>query len=151
MRIVSRKAIREAREAARTPGRAPALTATELRERDIALVRAPNSGPYTLSGTNSWILARDPAYLIDPGPADAGHVDALCAELEARGGAAAILLAHDHADHSAAAALVAARTGAPLAAMRAGADIELVDGARVGPLEVLATPGHSADHAKYDQ
>jgi glyoxylase-like metal-dependent hydrolase (beta-lactamase superfamily II) len=112
-------------------------------------VRAPNPGPYTLSGTNSWIVGRDPAYLIDPGPADSGHVDAVCAELEARGGAGAILVTHDHADHSAAAGLVQARTGAPLAAMRAGADIELADGATVGPLRALATPGHATDHAVF--
>ena len=112
-------------------------------------MRAPNPGPYTLSGTNSWIVGRDPAYLIDPGPADSGHVDALCAELEARGGAGAILVTHDHADHSAAAGLVQARTGAPLAAIRAGADIELADGALVGPLRALATPGHAADHAVF--
>ena len=112
-------------------------------------MRASNPGPYTLSGTNSWIVGRDPAYLIDPGPAASSHVDALCAELDARGGAGAILVTHDHADHSAAAGLVQARTGAPLAAMRAGADIELADGATVGPLRALATPGHTADHAVF--
>ena len=112
-------------------------------------MRAPNHGPYTLSGTNSWIVGRNPAYVIDPGPADAAHAQAICDELERRGGAAAILLTHDHSDHSGAAALVRRRTGAPLAAMRAGADIELADGAHVGPLEALATPGHADDHAVF--
>jgi len=112
-------------------------------------VRATNHGPYTLSGTNSWIVGRNPAYVIDPGPADATHAAAVCDELERRGGAAAILLTHDHSDHSGAVGLVRARTGAPLAAMRAGADIELVDGVRVGPLETIATPGHADDHAAF--
>jgi glyoxylase-like metal-dependent hydrolase (beta-lactamase superfamily II) len=109
-------------------------------------VRAPNAGPYTLSGTNSWIVGRDPAYVIDPGPADESHLDALLSELEARGGAGAILLTHDHRDHAEAVPVLRERTGAPLAAARGDAAIALADGVRIGPLRAIPTPGHAADH-----
>ncbi len=120
-----------------------------LRRYDIALVRAPNPGPYTLSGTNSWIVGRDPAYLIDPGPSIPSHVEALIAAVELRGGLAAILVSHDHSDHSEAAAELAVRTGAPVAATGGGADIQLADGDALGPLVALATPGHAADHLSF--
>jgi len=112
-------------------------------------VRAPNAGPYTLSGTNSWILGRERAYLVDPGPAIAEHVDALLAEVAARGGLDAILLTHDHPDHAGAAAAVAEATGAPIAGAREGTQVELRDGAVLGPLTAIATPGHARDHLAY--
>jgi glyoxylase-like metal-dependent hydrolase (beta-lactamase superfamily II) len=87
--------------------------------------------------------------VIDPGPAIAAHIDALLAELETRGGLGAILLTHDHRDHSEAVAALRAQTGAPLAAMRAGAQIALGDGTAVGPLTALATPGHAPDHVAF--
>lgn len=71
-----------------------------LARRDVAEVRAGNPGPFTLTGTNSWIVGRDPAWVIDPGPALASHLDALAAELERRGGLGGIALTHDHPDHA---------------------------------------------------
>ena len=112
-------------------------------------MRAGNPGPFTLSGTNSWIVGRDPAYLIDPGPAIDSHLDAIFAELSDRGGAAAILLTHDHRDHAEAASLAGERSGAPLAAAHEGATIRLEDGMSVGPLTAIATPGHAADHFSF--
>jgi glyoxylase-like metal-dependent hydrolase (beta-lactamase superfamily II) len=112
-------------------------------------VRAPNPGPYTLSGTNSWIVGRDPAYVIDPGPSIPSHLQALTAGLQSRGGLAAILVSHDHADHSEAATDLAEATGAPVAAMNAEAEIQLADGDAVGPLVVVSTPGHAADHLSF--
>lgn len=112
-------------------------------------MRAPNAGPYTLSGTNSWLIGRDPAHLIDPGPAIPAHLDALALEIEERGGLAAILLTHGHRDHSEAAATVRASSGAPVAAMRADADIELADGDTIGPIVAMATPGHASDHLSF--
>ena len=87
--------------------------------------------------------------MIDPGPPIAVHIDALLAEVEARGGLGAILVTHDHGDHSGGVDMVVERTGAPLAAMRPGAEIALVDGAVVGPLTALSTPGHAADHTAF--
>lgn len=112
-------------------------------------MRAPNAGPYTLSGTNTWIVARDPAYLIDPGPAIASHLDAVGVEAQARGGLAAILVTHAHRDHSEGAAELAERTGAPISAMGLAGTTALADGDVVGPLSVFATPGHAADHVSF--
>jgi glyoxylase-like metal-dependent hydrolase (beta-lactamase superfamily II) len=112
-------------------------------------VRAPNPGPYTLSGTNSWLVGRNPAHLIDPGPSIPVHLDALAREIEKRGGLAAILVTHNHRDHSEAAAALHASSGAPVAAMRADADVELADGDAIGPITALATPGHASDHLSF--
>ena len=112
-------------------------------------MRAPNPGPYTLSGTNTWLVGRNPAHLIDPGPAIPAHLDALAREIDGRGGLAAILVTHDHRDHSEAAATLRASSGAPVAAMRADADIVLADGDAIGPILALATPGHASDHLSF--
>ena len=56
-----------------------------------------NPGPLTLSGTNTWVVGRDPAWVVDPGPAIDAHLDAVAAEVAARGGAGGIALTHDHA------------------------------------------------------
>jgi len=71
----------------------------DLARLDIARVRAENPGPYTLSGTNTWVVGRDPAWVVDPGPDLADHLDAVAAEVEARGGAGGIAVTHDHLDH----------------------------------------------------
>ena len=105
----------------------------------IALVRAPNPSPLTLSGTNTWVVGREPAWVVDPGPALPEHLDAVAAEVEARGGAGGIVLTHDHADHSEGAGALADRLGVPPAAAPA-------DGETVGPFEVLFVPGHADEH-----
>lgn len=118
-----------------------------LAERDIAHLRADNPGPLTLSGTNSYLIGRDPAWLIDPGPALASHIDALVAEATDRGGLAGIVLTHDHPDHAEAVVGLRERLG-PLrvAAARGAVEVHLGDGDRVGPLEALLLPGHAPDH-----
>ncbi len=68
---------------------------------DAVGLRADNPGPFTLAGTNTWIYGRDPAWLIDPGPALPEHLDAISEELDERGGLGAVLLTHDHIDHAA--------------------------------------------------
>ena len=115
---------------------------------DVALVRAPNPSPYTLDGTNTWIVGRDPAWVVDPGPAIPAHVDAVAAAVAARGGAGGIALTHDHPDHAEGAeAMRAALGGPPVAAMRwPGASGALADGDAFGPLTALHVPGHAADH-----
>ena len=104
-------------------------------------VRADNPGPFTLSGTNTWLIGRDPCWIVDPGPALPGHVEAVAAEAERRGGAAGIALTHSHADHAEAVDAIAARTGARLHEARPGA--------RLGPLLAIATPGHTPDHLAF--
>jgi glyoxylase-like metal-dependent hydrolase (beta-lactamase superfamily II) len=84
--------------------------------------------------------------VVDPGPGLPEHRDAVAAEVEARGGAGGIVLTHDHADHSEAVQALRERHPASLAAARGDVDVELHDGARVGPFEAVATPGHAPDH-----
>jgi glyoxylase-like metal-dependent hydrolase (beta-lactamase superfamily II) len=120
--------------------------AERLQRRDVLRLRANNPGPFTMSGTNSWVVGRDPAWVVDPGPALAEHQQALAGALVQRGGLGGIALTHDHIDHSESVAALRKRFPAPLAAGRGPADIELSDGARFGPFEALYTPGHAPDH-----
>lgn len=123
------------------------MTRIEVPGHPIVGLRADNPGPFTLSGTNSWVVGSGPAWLVDPGPALPGHVAALHREIQARGGLGGIALTHDHADHTAAVAEIRARfPRAPLAGARGDVDERLIDGATFGPLRVIATPGHAPDH-----
>jgi glyoxylase-like metal-dependent hydrolase (beta-lactamase superfamily II) len=117
---------------------------------DVALVRAANPGPLTLSGTNTWVLGRDPAWVIDPGPALEEHLDAVVAEVQERGGAGGIAITHDHSDHVEGVAALRERLGCPpVGAVRHPADVTLADGDAFGPLRVLALPGHADDHVAF--
>lgn len=120
----------------------------------VRRIVAPNPGPMTGPGTNTYLVGVDEVAVIDPGPANEGHVDAVV------GSAVVdrvhwILLTHTHPDHAPGAALLAERTGAPVLAFRTGRgntpiDAALVDGDVVsGPefaLDVLHTPGHAPNH-----
>jgi glyoxylase-like metal-dependent hydrolase (beta-lactamase superfamily II) len=126
------------------------MTRIELSEDDVVGIRAANPSPFTLSGTNTWIVRRDPAWLVDPGPALPDHLDALEAELRARGGLGGIALTHDHADHSEAVPSLRERfPDARLAASRGAVDVSLDEGDRFGPLLAIRTPGHAPDHLAY--
>lgn len=119
---------------------------------EVARLRADNPGPFTLSGTNTWVLGRDPAWIVDPGPDLEAHLDAVAAEVAARGGAGGIAVTHDHPDHVEGVAGLVARLGGevPVAAVRfGGADVTLRDGAVFGPLRAVATPGHAPDHLAF--
>jgi glyoxylase-like metal-dependent hydrolase (beta-lactamase superfamily II) len=126
------------------------VTRIELPGDHIVGIRADNPGPFTLSGTNSWIVGRDPAWLVDPGPELDEHVTALAGELDRRGGLAGIALTHDHADHTAAVPAIRARfPEAVLAAARGAVDVRLGEGDRFGELEAIRTPGHAPDHLAF--
>jgi glyoxylase-like metal-dependent hydrolase (beta-lactamase superfamily II) len=121
-----------------------------LADLDITLLRASNPGPLTLTGTNTWVLGRDPAWIVDPGPALGEHVDAVAAEVAARGGAGGIAITHDHADHVEALPALRERLGAvPVAAARGAVEVVLADGDAFGPLRVHALPGHADDHVVF--
>jgi glyoxylase-like metal-dependent hydrolase (beta-lactamase superfamily II) len=113
---------------------------------DVALVRADNPSPLTLSGTNTWLVGRDPCWVVDPGPDLEAHVRAVRDAAAARGGVGGVALTHGHADHSGAALAVAG--DAPiLAAAWEGATRRIGDGDAAGPwLAAIAVPGHAADH-----
>lgn len=104
----------------------------------IARLVAPNPGPMTLAGTNTYVVGRDPAFVVDPGPDDPGHIDAIAAEAERRGGLGGVLLTHSHDDHAAG----ARRLGGPLMWGGGGP----ASGETAGPFAVVPTPGHAQDH-----
>jgi glyoxylase-like metal-dependent hydrolase (beta-lactamase superfamily II) len=112
----------------------------------IVRLRAPNPGPLTLSGTNTWVVGREPAWIVDPGPLIEAHVERLSAAIDAAGGLGGVVLTHDHHDHAEAVGKLLERYPAPLAAGRGEGALRLADGVRFGPFEAVATPGHSADH-----
>jgi glyoxylase-like metal-dependent hydrolase (beta-lactamase superfamily II) len=125
-------------------------TRTEISGHDLVGLRAANPGPFTLTGTNSWVVGRDPAWLIDPGPLLDEHVDALAAEIDQRGGLGGIALTHDHADHAEAVPAIRERfPDAPLAGARGAVDVRLAEGSRFGPFEAVETPGHAPDHLSF--
>jgi glyoxylase-like metal-dependent hydrolase (beta-lactamase superfamily II) len=123
----------------------------ELAEHDVALVRADNPGPFTLEGTNTWLVGRDPCWVVDPGPDDAAHVEAVLGAASDRGEIGGIALTHDHADHAGGVDALRRRAGVctVAAARLAGAGTRLADGDTVGPLLVVATPGHAPDHLAF--
>jgi glyoxylase-like metal-dependent hydrolase (beta-lactamase superfamily II) len=127
-------------------GSEAASVADLLAHYDVRLVRAPNPGPLTLSGTNSWVVGRQPTWVIDPGPAIEEHLNALYEEIEGRGGLGGVLLTHDHQDHSEAVEELRGAYPAPLAGGRGAVDVRLGEQVRFGPFEAVATPGHAADH-----
>lgn len=117
----------------------------------IVRVLAPNPGPYTLDGTNTWVVGDDPAVVIDPGPDDAAHLDEVARTAGDR--VAAVLVTHDHPDHAPGAAAFARRVHAPLLAFRLPGADHLRDGqvvtAGAVSLTAVHTPGHTSDHTAF--
>ena len=118
-------------------------------------VLAPNANMMTLDGTNTWVLreADGRSVVVDPGPPDRGHLDAVA---EAAGEVAVVLLTHHHLDHSEAAKEFAERMRCGVRALdpelRLGSeglgagDVVAVDGLE---LHVVATPGHTGDSLSF--
>lgn len=105
------------------------------------LVRAPNPGPLTLDGTNTWVLrapGEDQSVVVDPGPLDEGHLQAVAAHRPVR----LLLTTHGHADHVE--GIDRFRELCPDAEAPARQDgLELVAGGLL--LRLIAAPGHTAD------
>jgi glyoxylase-like metal-dependent hydrolase (beta-lactamase superfamily II) len=104
---------------------------------DLERLTAPNPSPMTLDGTNTYVVGRDPAVVIDPGPDDARHIEAVRRAAEARGGIGTVLLTHDDADHLAGVEPLGVEPTRP------------GDGETVAGLTVVATPGHAAEHLSF--
>jgi glyoxylase-like metal-dependent hydrolase (beta-lactamase superfamily II) len=101
---------------------------------EIVRIVAPNPGPMTLEGTNTYVYGADPCVVIDPGDDAPSHLDAIRAVAAERGGIGVVLLTHSHRDHSE-------------GAEELGAEVVLPKGGEThAGLRVLATPGHAADH-----
>jgi glyoxylase-like metal-dependent hydrolase (beta-lactamase superfamily II) len=101
---------------------------------DVERLTAPNPGPMTLEGTNTYLVGRKPAVVIDPGPDEPVHLDAVRRAAKTRGGVGTVLLTHRHGDHSDGVAALGVEPAHPR------------DGETIAGLTAIATPGHSADH-----
>jgi glyoxylase-like metal-dependent hydrolase (beta-lactamase superfamily II) len=122
----------------------------------VTMVLAPNPSLMTGPGTNTYVVGGwpDGCAVIDPGPDEPAHLEAVARVAADQGGVRHILITHGHPDHALGAARLRALTGAPVVAWsRAGvptADRELADGVRiptgVGTLRAISTPGHRFDH-----
>ena len=114
----------------------------------VARVVAPNPGPYTGPGTNTWLLDAGPVVVvIDPGPDDDGHLAALNKRLRGRT-VGVVLVTHSHPDHLP----LAERFARPHhASVRRYPELADGDVVRAGTLNITAlyTPGHSADHLSF--
>ena len=134
----------------------------------VRRVEARNPGPFTFTGTGTYIVGRGEVAVVDPGPDDPAHLEAL---LKAIAGerVSHVLVTHTHRDHAPLARPFARAVGAPVLAaappvtdnhvsiaMDEGDDLDfrpdriLAEGDQVtGPgwtLETLATPGHASNH-----
>jgi hydroxyacylglutathione hydrolase len=141
----------------------------------IERITAPNPGPFTFHGTNSYIVGTSSVAVIDPGPENEAHWQALTAALAGRR-VTHIFVTHTHRDHSPLARRLKAETGAPTVGegphrparpLRDGEinpfaesadsafvpDIALRDGETIAgdgwALTCVPTPGHTANHAAF--
>lgn len=141
----------------------------------VTRILAPNPGPFTFTGTCSYLVGTHSLVLIDPGPDDASHVAAVLRTVAGRP-VSHILLTHTHRDHCGALPALKATTGAQVLAegphrasralhvgevnvLDAAADLDfrpdaaLADGAvletAAGRFTALATPGHTANHMAF--
>ncbi len=117
-------------------------------------MRAPNPGPLTGTGTNTWLFgSQGEVVVLDPGPASAEHLAAVSAAAQTMGVVVAIACTHHHPDHVEGAQELAQAVQAPLAVHHSrarGDDLSLHDGDRLlvggAGLTALHTPGHASDH-----
>lgn len=141
----------------------------------IARITAPNAGAYTFTGTNSFVVGTKSVFLVDVGPDDPEHLEALTRVVDGRK-VEAVLLTHTHKDHSALAHNAAERFAAPIwfggahrrsrrlkfleidpldnscdwllqpdRVLRDGEELALGD----MRIKVIATPGHCANHLAF--
>jgi glyoxylase-like metal-dependent hydrolase (beta-lactamase superfamily II) len=136
----------------------------------VRRIVANNPGPYTFLGTNSYIVGQGEVAVVDPGPADERHLQAIASAISGER-LVYILVTHSHRDHCQGARALQALAGGKIAAFgqtrsrrharvvglnydfidpdfapdRALADGDTIKG-RGFALDVLHTPGHSPDH-----
>ncbi len=125
----------------------------------IRRVLAPNPGYMTGDGTNTYLVddGQGHVVVVDPGPADAVHLEAILRAAQPLGRIEAVLVTHGHLDHLPAALPLARRVGAPFCGHRGlpGVERALRDGETLAlgnaRLEALETPGHTDDSLCYWQ
>lgn len=136
----------------------------------VRRVLAPNPSAFTYTGTQTYVVGQGEVAIIDPGPAEAAHIEGILAATAGES-IAAIICTHTHRDHSPAAAPLKAATGAPIIGcapltidddgpradaafdMTYAPDRVLADDERLTglgwTLEAVATPGHTSNHLCY--
>lgn len=140
------------------PGQMPRVARLEAA---VTRVLAPNPSPMTLDGTNTYVLGA-PGHggvaIVDPGPNDAEHLQRVAAEVAHRDAACdLILVTHRHVDHVEAAHpwadVFECRVAAPTREVAGAGGRTVAPGERLAVaglyLDVVATPGHTADHVCY--
>ena len=126
----------------------------------VECILAPNPSPWTLDGTNTWLLTAPGsplAAVVDPGPSDEAHLAAVRAAADAREvRIAVVLLTHGHIDHSEGARSLAESAGVGVRALdpahRLGSEgLAAGEVVRLGgwAVDVVGTPGHSADSVSF--
>jgi glyoxylase-like metal-dependent hydrolase (beta-lactamase superfamily II) len=126
----------------------------------VTRIIAPNGGMMTGAGTNTYLVGSRELIVVDPGPDDESHIQAILAE--AAGRIRWILCTHTHFDHAPGAARLAQLTGAPVGAMVAprtdhdfdlSVDRTVMDGDVIQCADVamraIHTPGHASNHLCY--
>lgn len=131
-----------------------------------------NPGPFTFTGTGTYLIGNGAVAVIDPGPIDEAHIDAILAALEPHETVSHIIITHTHGDHSPASIPLKQKTGAPIYGMtpvksehlggpqmEEDADDSFVPDHEVAhgdiiqggdwSLEAVHTPGHMAAHMCY--
>ncbi|HET7715910.1 MAG TPA: MBL fold metallo-hydrolase [Bauldia sp.] len=140
---------------------------------NVRRILAPNPGPFTAEGTNTYIVGRGRVAIVDPGPAIPDHIAAVLASVAGES-VSHILLTHYHRDHCGALPAIRSATRAMVASGRphhpgatptgpaqvddAGdadqvpdlvlADGDVIDGGS-WRIEAITTPGHTADHLAF--
>ncbi len=123
----------------------------------VRRIVAPNPGPFTGPGTNTYLVGIDEVAVVDPGPDDKSHIDAIVgASMKER--VRWVVLTHTHPDHAPGTARLVKATGAEVLAYgkrldkdttitidRAIGDGDTIEGTEFG-LSVLHTPGHAPNH-----
>lgn len=142
---------------------------------DVARITVNNPSAFTFYGTNTYLVGSDTLAVIDPGPDNPAHLEALLKAIAGRP-VSHILVSHTHADHSPLAAALKRETGAPVLAegphrparplrigevnpLDASADTDfapderLADGDRIEgdgwTITAVHTPGHTANHLAF--
>ena len=86
----------------------------EMLEPGLRRVLAPNPSPMTYRGTNTYVLGERDLAVIDPGPDDSRHLEAILSAVQPGQRISHIIVTHAHLDHSPLARALAAKVGAPV-------------------------------------
>ena len=100
----------------------------------VSVLLEHNPGPMTLEGTNTYLYGSDPCTVIDPGPAEESHIEAIREAAGQRGGIGGVLITHGDLDHVEGVEMLGEEV------------VELGDGETHAGLTAVFTPGHAAEH-----